>query len=234
MKKVIWLLIIVFLATLVIIFNVNVNTWQGINYEWHTISIPLYLKILDFFDRHYNYKQLVKRITIDARTDQKCVMRIFEWTYKNIKKVPENFPIIDDHVWHIIVRGYGATDQFSDVFTTLCNYARLKAFYGIVYTKDKKSRIVLSFVRLYKEWTVFDPYNGIYFENKEGNIADIEDIRKNRYIIKNISDDTKLNFDYKKYLENLSTIQDIGLNRANIQSPLRRIIFEVKKWLKIK
>lgn len=236
MKRILKSLLYIFLilATVVLILNLKVTTRQGINYQWRSIKIPLYLKILDFFDRHYNYIELVKRIVKDAKTDEECAMRIFEWTYENIKKIPPGLPIIDDHVWHIIVRGYGACDQISDVFTTLCNYAGIDAFYEIVYTKDYLSGIPLSFVRLDKKWKVFDPYNGVYFKNMDGKISSVPEIKNSDWLVVNLKDTEKNEFDYKRYFENLPDIKEVGLKKANIQSPIRRLIFEISKKIKPK
>lgn len=236
MKKFLFILlcIIILLTGIAVILNINVTTRQGINFQWHTIKIPLYLKVLDFFDRHYNYKQLVKNIVRGAKTEEERVMKIFEWTHNNIRKIPNGYPIIDDHVWHIIVRGYGAIDQSSDVFTTLCNYAGVDAFFLNIPTENRSSRISLSFVRLNKRWRIFDPYNGVYFKNKNGVIASIDEIKSNNWRVENIGGVDSLDFDYKRYLINLPTIKNIGLSRPSIQSPLRRIIFEVKRWIKIK
>jgi len=222
--------IIIVITGILVILNMNVSTRQGINYQWRTIRIPLYLKIQDFFDRHYNYKELTKRIIRDTKTDKERVMKIFEWTYQNIKRVPDGFPVIDDHVWHIIIRGYGVFDQSADVFTTLCNYAGVDAFFSIIYTKDKTSQIPLSFIRLDKRWRIFDSYNGIYFKNKNGDIASIDDIKNSNYKIVSIGEIK--HFDYNVFFENLPVIKEIGLKRANIQSPLKRLIFELKKWIK--
>ena len=46
---------------------------------------------------------------------KKKTLKIFIWTHKNIRKAPEGLPVIDDHVWHTIIRGYGINDQSSDV-----------------------------------------------------------------------------------------------------------------------
>lgn len=236
MKKSLCLLLccIVVITGIFVILNIPVATRQGINYQWHTIRLPLYLKVLDFFDRHFNYKQLVKRIVKDADTDREKVMKIFEWAHQNIKAdVPKDWPIIDDHVWYIIVRGYGAKDQFSDVFTTLCNYAAIDAFYSWVYTQDRKQRIPLSFVRIDKKWVVFDPYHGIYFKARNDELADVEAIRSgSSWTIEAL--DEKPTIDYAIYFDNLPSIERMELKRSNIQSPLRRIMFEVKEWLKVK
>lgn len=235
MKKIIVAITVVTIifSCLAAILNIDVVTKQCINFQCATIKIPLYLKLLGFLDRHYNYKRLVAGILKGAATQEEKAVNLFAWTSNNIKKAPEGFPIVDDHVWYIIVRGYGASDQSSDVFVTLCNYAGLKAFYRIVYTKDRKSAIVLSFVELGGKWAVFEPYNGVYFENNSGLPASVGDIKSNNWKARNISG-TGGDIDYGKYFENLPDNIHKGFSRAEMQSPLKRIFFEFKKWLKIR
>lgn len=217
------------LVVIIIILNFKVTTKQGINYNVQTLKIPLYLKVLDFFDRHYNYEQLVRTILSGVKTDHERVTRIFEWTYNNIKRAPEGLPIIDDHVWYIIVRGYGVSDQFCDVFAALCNYAEVEVYYSWVYTTDCLKRIPLSFVRIDGEWTVFDPYRGIYFKNKNGHLATLDEIKNNNWQIERIGAIEKLDIDYKDYFINLSSMKRARVERSNIQSPFRRFIFELNK-----
>src|SRR3989338_7277520 len=88
----------------IVLLNIEVTSLQGINGQIHAIRMPLYLKMLDFFDRHYNYMLLTKRITGDARTDEEKTLKLLGWTHANIRKIPDGFPVVDDHVWHIIVR----------------------------------------------------------------------------------------------------------------------------------
>lgn len=223
-------MLIVFAVGLIAILNIKVTTRQGINYRWHTIRMPLYLKILDFFDRHYNYEELTKRIIGDTKTDKERIMKIFEWTCQNIRKVPDSFPIIDDHVWHIIIRGYGMPDQSSDVFATLCNYAGVDAFFLMIKPKDQTLETPLSFVKLDKKWRVFDPYNRVYFKNKNGDLASIDDINKGDWEIVSIGEIKKL--DYRIIFQYVPALNKVSLKRSNIQSPLRRIIFEVRKLIK--
>jgi hypothetical protein len=227
------LLLFILAVAFIAIANLEVETQQGINYKWKAIKIPLGLKALNFLDRHYNYKFLVKNIIRGAKTDEEKALSIFNWTHANLKKDIKGLPIIDDHVWYTIVRGYGASDQFSDVFVTLCNYSGLSAFYGIVYNKNKDSNLSLSFVKINGKWFVFDPYSGVYFKNKANNLADIEDLKLNNYQLVTINSETP-DIAYEQYLPNLPEVVNIGFNRANIQSPFRRIIYEVRKWLKLK
>lgn len=222
---------LVILAAIIVCLNIKVTTQQGINFQVQTIRIPLYLKIIDFMDRHYNYKQLVKRIIKDEHDKQKRVMEIFSWAYHHIKKQPESLPVIDDHVWHIIVRGYGAYDQSCDVFSTLCNYAGIESFYDIVPSKDKYEKILLSFVRIQNRWYVFDPYNGVYFVNTEGKLVDIAEIKSGDCQLKSLGMPKKAVLNYSNYLDNLPNIKELTLRRARIQSPFKRLVYEVRKHL---
>lgn len=235
MRKKIFLLLL-FCSFIIIgaILNINVTVKQGINYHVYTTRIPLFLKIVDFIDRHYHYKQLIKSIVYDGNDKQERIMKIFAWTHKNIRKQPEALPVIDDHVWNIIVRGYGVADQSSDVFTTLCNYAGAEAFFSFIFNKNKNSMIPLSFVKLNSRWSIFDPYYGVYFKNNDGILADTREIKERNYKLRYI-EGIKNYTDYEAYFENIpDNISVTGLERAQIQSPFRRFIFEVKKWTKIK
>jgi hypothetical protein len=155
-------------------------------------------------------------------------MRIFSWTHNNIRKAPKELPVVDDHVWHIIVRGYGVKDQSQDVFTTLCNIAGVGAFFSGIYAEDSSGVIILSFVKIQEKWYVFDAYRGVYFKDKHGRLADIGS--KNEWLAATL--DGQPDIDYTPYLKNLPTIKDIGLNRSNTQSPFNRLLFEIKKILR--
>ena len=194
--------------------------------------MPLYIKIIEFLDRDYHYEELVGRICLGRGSDKDKVLALFEWTHQNIKRdIPKGWPIVDDHVWHIILRGYGARDQFSDIFTTLCNYAGINAFFTWVYTSDGKKRIPLSFVKIKGRWSIFDPYHGTYFKNRNGEITDIEEIKsKSTWSVESL--DGKSDINYTAYFVNLPSVKHAGLSRASTQSPLNRLRYEIKKWLK--
>ena len=225
--KIILLLMALLLSVMILILPVS--TRQGINYSVRTIKIPLYIKAIEFLDRDYHYKELVKRITQGCKSEKDRVMALFEWTHRNIKRdIPEGWPIVDDHVWHIIVRGYGVSDQLSDVFTTLCNYAGVEAFFTCVYGSNQTGRIPLSFLKIEGKWCIFDPFNGSYFKNKNGEFADIEELKSgSNWSIESLNG--KPGRDYAVYFANLTSVEKIGLTRANIQSPLNRLLFELKK-----
>jgi hypothetical protein len=231
MKKAI-LFAVLFLTGIILLLNIQVTTRQGINYRVSTFKIPLYLKTLDFYDRHFNYKRLVRQITAGQNSDKAKVMSIFSWTAKTILPQPKELPVVDDHVWHIIVRGYGTGDQPSDVFTTLCNYAGFDAFFYRVTNKGKTLRIPFSFVKIKGRWYLFDPQQGIYFLNREGSLAALEDLVKGNYQEVNIRNPGQPGPDYSQLFSEVTQIDCERyhyFSRANIQSPLNRLIYAVKK-----
>lgn len=213
------------------ISNINVTTRQGINYTVYTLKIPLYLKMLDFYDRHFNYKWLVHRIIDGKAAEEEKVMAIFNWTIENIAKQPKELREVDDHVWHIIVRGYGTHDQFSDVFTTLCNYADIDAFFARISNKDKTSNLPLSFVRINGKWRIFDPYNRSYFTKKDNSLAAIQDIAEGNWTTKSLEEG--LGSSRTQYADYISEIILINpekshkWSRANIQTPINRFFYAI-------
>ncbi len=140
------------------------STRQGINYQVAVRSIPAYAKTLGFLYRHFEYQRLAGEITRGKRSPQERVLAVFDWTTQNIHSVPEGFPVVDDHVLHIIIRGYGTDDQKADVFTTLSTYAGVPAFWQ--WTKQPSGAVlVVSFARIGQEWVVFDVAKGIAFRS---------------------------------------------------------------------
>ena len=59
-KKIIFFLTCIFLLIIFIIANIETTRSIVINQKVTVYNISLYVKILDFYDRHYNYKYLVK------------------------------------------------------------------------------------------------------------------------------------------------------------------------------
>lgn len=219
------------LVSFFLFLNIRVSTYQGVNYKVRKISIPLYLKIFDFFHRHYHYEQLSKEITKGALTDEEMVLKIFEWTRLNIKDNPAELPVIDDHVWHIIIRGYGVSDQISDVFTTLCNYAGFKSFFHVVSSDGEKKIIVISFVVINNKLVAFDPYRSIYFRDKNGDLAYIKN-GSFAYAKKITPSGQSPDFDYGPYLKNIGKVVYGGLNRSDIQTPINRLRFKLSQYFR--
>lgn len=231
MRKIGVLVITVLVLFLMLIFllNIKVTTLKGIDYKVKALKIPLYLKILDFYDRHYNYAWLTKEITQGKASQREKVMAVFAWTVENLKEKPETLRAVDDHVWHTIIRGYATRDQYSDVFSTLCNYAGIRAFF----LKDRY-RHYFSFVNVDGQWCVFDPAQGAFFASETGSLIPVPGF-KNGWRIFDIKGrrSQELEAAYAQHAQELAQIDFEGSfhwSRANIQSPLMRMRYGFKKW----
>lgn len=235
MKKRYLVLIFIFLLFLgsIAFLNKKVTILQGVDYKVSKITLPLYLKVLNFYDRHYNYKWLAKRITghLDKKEDK--ILRLFHWTYETIRPQPESLPVMDSHVWDVYIRGYGVSDNFHDLFTTLCNYIGADAFFSALHIKDSGRGIQLSFVRIKRGWVAFNPHKGFYFRNHTGGLATIEEIIEQDWHIVKLSQTDISKVNYEQYLvENLPRMEKLGssLLRANTQSPINRLRFQLHRW----
>ncbi len=228
------IVILLFLCSIALL-NKKVTILQGVDYKVSRITLPLYLKVLNFYYRHYNYKWLAKQITghLDTREDK--ILRLFHWTYETIKRQPEGFPIMDSHPWDVYVRGYGVSDNFHDLFTTLCNYIGVNAFFDTIYSENPHRALQLSFVRIKRGWVALDPCRGIYFRNHTGGLATIEEIDEQDCHVVNLNQASSISITYyeKFFGENLPNIIEkigSGFTRANTQSPINRLKLQLHKW----
>lgn len=226
------LLAVVIILFAVLVLNIKVTSYQGKDYQLSILKVPLFLKIMDFFNRHYHYKLTAEEIVQEARTEEEKVLRIFYWTHKNIKKPPPGFPIIDDHVYNIIIRGYGTDDQSADVMATLCTYVGLPAAWIKIRPRDSQVWHGVTVVNIQGRKLLLDPYFGNYFRNKEGKIASIDDIIWDPSLVEKAKFKPLFRgVEYVKYFEDLKPIGKSISIKENQQMPLPRLNYELKKWL---
>ena len=240
-KKIIFIIVtICLLSAFVSLLNIEVTTQQGVNYVVSTKKIPLCLKTLGYFYRHFAYKQLIKEIIKDGQSDEEKVLAVFKWTHENVGEVPENFPIIDDHILNIIIRGYGTCDQSADVFCMLCEYAGIPAAWVLISppeeTGPKKAKLAVSLVKLNGEWKLFDTYFDNYFLNENGEVATVEELIANPDLVNQAKHRPVIvGYAYTAYFAGLRNISDKDLwKRGKPQMPIYRLMSEAKKLLKIK
>jgi hypothetical protein len=151
-----------------VVANWPVSTRQGIDFEVSTIELPLYVKALDFIQRDAGYRQLASRIVPADSTAEARALALFAWTREHIRDVPPSLPVVDDHVLHIVIRGYGTDDQKADVFATLATYAGVRAYWALI---GEAPKLALSFAQVDGRWRVFDVANGIVFHTSGGELA---------------------------------------------------------------
>jgi hypothetical protein len=220
-----FIVIVVLLLSMLGALCMPVPTRQGINYKVRTYYIPFYIKMIEFIDRDYHYKRLVKEITHNARDDEDKVLRIFHWCTENVAHQPDGLPVVDDHPLHIIIRGYGGGDQLEDIFTILCVYAGYEACYQAFHDKEGKAFFV-SFVKIGSAWYAFSAYHNMYV------------MRNNRLVsIRELLDDPNLiepfvravlYFDSEAFMKQLRTADFDQLRmRTQGQNPFRRLRYYI-------
>jgi len=133
---------------IIVAANFPVTTRQGIDYAVSARKIPLYIKLMQFFERDYYYRSLAKDITLHSANQKDKALKLFVWTARNIHRQPENFPVVDDHIMNIIIRGYGTADQSADVFTTLCEYSAMPGCFLTMRSPDGKEFLTASIISI--------------------------------------------------------------------------------------
>jgi transglutaminase-like putative cysteine protease len=146
-----------------------VQTRQGINYEVQEHTIPLYIKLGRFVMRDIEQRRLVRTIVGDMPGSVDAVERLYAWVRARIHAgTPEGLSVIDDHVWHIIVRGYGEADQVADVLATLCTYAGMPARVLLVGPPGAQPVHAITMVYLEEAWRPVDAFYGVLLRSESG------------------------------------------------------------------
>lgn len=211
-----------------------VSTRQGIDYAITVQRLPLYVKAFRFMDRDREYRRLTGEALQGAVSDGERVLALYRWTRAHVRPTPEGFPIVDDHILHIIIRGYGQPDQAADVFTMLSTYAGLPAFWRRVRLQPKDPGVVLSFVRLADGWTVFDVAQGLAFVDQRGRPMPLEALLGQPTLITTVAAGRSPNVSsYRSYLERAQPVVPPPVLRAQMQMPWPRLAYEVKRALRL-
>jgi hypothetical protein len=228
-KKAVVVLSAIILSGALLALNMETGIRQGVNFEVHDVRMPLYVKLLDFWTRHKHYGLLTKQIVGDAEKDGDKLLRLFEWTTKNIRPVPAGFPVIDDHVDNIIIRGYGTDDQSADVFSTLAAYAGFNSVMKALTPDVCNCRYTVSFVESNGRILVFDTFSHFYFVNSGGEIASVDDIKRNPGMIRKTVGDYRLygKYDYFRIYEGITAPKKTKWTRADMQMPAKRLAYMV-------
>ena len=218
------------ILALVAALHLPATTKQGVNFQVSTYRIPLYVKVIDFLYRDAKYKLLAREATRGCSTDEEKVLAAFAWTRANIRPTPGGWPAVDDHILHIIIRGYGLEDQMADVFTTLTTYAGVPGFWKPLRVPDASGVLILAFAKIGDRWAVFDVSRGLMFRDRQGRFLDA----------RALAADPKLVFltpkvpsirgtPYAKFVERLDPFTVPPVLRAEQQMPISRLALEVRE-----
>lgn len=221
----------------VVLFSVGLRatatTRQGVNFAVQQHEIPLYVKSIDFLHRHYAYQRIAREATAGQLSDQDRALAVLAWTRRNIRPTPKGFPVIDDHILDIIIRGYGVDDQMADVFSTLCTYAGIPAFWLLPESVPHGPvPPILSFAKIDGAWRVFDVANGVVFVNAEGHLLSLESLLENPMLVASVTKQAPQQMSYATYLEKLRPFTAPDILRAEKQMPWPRLVFEIRQFFR--
>lgn len=221
------------------VFFIPAKTKQSVDSALVVKSIPLGFKIVEFLDRDYHYRELVKEIVKECRTDEEKVRAVFEWTCKNIRTdYPNGWTLVDDHIWNSVVRGYGNQSASAEVFTTLSTYAGCPAAAYRAQAEGSTKKIVLSVARINGRFYLFDSARCNIFLKQDGSLATLDDIIEdpsiaaravNRPVIRGVN--------YEDYFKRLKKVERFRTIRPELQMPLGRLKFELLRlagFIKVK
>ena len=242
------------MVSCIIFLNSKGTRFTGINYLIIKEEISNFKKITDFYERHNNYKRLVKKINNNDKKKDKQILDITNWVYRNIKKISTGNDIIDSHPWTIIERKLGANDQFSDILSILLVYSDIDSFFISEFNKINNP---LTFFKYKNNWSLIDPYHGFYFLNTKNQFCNLNEHKYKKCIIyhlefgkvtndnlnkifynKNFENLTKLNSYYNFLLKDLpesEIIDSINIyhrgGRSYIQKPFHRLIYQFQNLI---
>jgi hypothetical protein len=202
-----------------------VTTRQGVNFVVTSHSLPLYAKALDFLDRDSNYRRLTAQVMSGATTDEAKVRAAAEWTTANIRETPPGFPVVDDHTWNIIVRGYGQDDQQASVFTTLLAYAGVRAYWIFI---GPRPELTLSLALVDGAWRAIDVSNHVIFRAAGGRLATAGDLAADHALAARQGPANFHGLPYARFFDRFAAPDPPDLTHPEMQMAGPRLWFEAR------
>jgi hypothetical protein len=207
------------------------TTRQGIDFAVTEHRIPLYVKALAFMHRHHQHRLLAARICEGKTSDLERVMAVFDWTHRNIRPTPEGWPIVDDHVIDIAIRGHGLSDQMADLFATLSVYAGVPAFFRVL-GDPGHSRLVVAFALIDGRWVPFDVQRHLVFRNRRGSLASVDDLLDDPALVEEQAQGIRIGDEEYSTLVSRRTLSPFvipGTLRATLHQPWPRMRYELRR-----
>jgi len=95
--------------------------------------------------------------------------------------------------------------------------------------KGRKECIIVSAVLLDGRYILFDTYRGNLFFNRNGNLASIDDFRKDPFLVSLAKNRPLINgVSYEDYFNHVVPIKKLRTPRAKLQMPFSRLMYKMK------
>ena len=199
----------------------------GVNHVVSRSSVPLWKKAAEFIERDDHLRTAAHLALAHVSGDEQKAFAALQWTRAGITLAPPDRPIIDDHIWNVIERGYGQADQLADVFTTLLTYEGVPSYWREI--GRSPMTVPLSYVWIGERWRVFDVARGIAFRTASETLATPTDIAADSGIVRRAAQEAAA-ADVDSYVARFDGYQPPDrpdILRAELQMPRRRLIFEL-------
>ena len=218
------------IAAALVIANWPVATRFGLNYQPSSKRIPLYEKVINFLSRDLQTRRLAKEIVAGASTDEEKFLKMFSWVTEHVRPTPPGFPVVDDHPLHILIRGYGASDQRTEAFVLLTGYAGIRAVSVKLRPPGSDRDIMVALVQWEGRTCVVDVVNRLMFRNEEGQLADLSELMAHPEWIAKASHGLVLGkVPYTQYLLELRHHQKKTFSRTDAQRTWARFKQELAR-----
>ncbi|MBI4347193.1 MAG: hypothetical protein HY553_10085 [Elusimicrobia bacterium] len=222
-------LIVGLLLAIVVVANAPTTTSVFVDYRPEPVTQPLYAKVISFFHRDIQMRQLADRIAGDARGPREKAERLLRWTNANVRRTPAGMPVVDDHPYHIVVRGYGEPDQAADVFANLAAYAGIDG--GLVRSVAENGSILYAFAVLEIDGAqrLFDVREGHAFRDRNGALASVDELRRDLTLVDGLRPPSEARG--VPYAALISRLEAGPHRRPSDQMPLSRLLNELGRIL---
>jgi hypothetical protein len=209
--------------------TIPVTGFEGIDGRIIVHRMPLWEKVARFYLRHVEFERWAREAAGGETDPQRRVLKLMDWTIKNVRHITPDLPLIDDHISHIVLRRYGNDGQLAEVFTALTTYTGNQGRWEAYRPPGARERVVLSFVESDSGWWVFDLWNGGWFETHAGQIATIHDFRHPEQLRRQGQAPEVLNgTPYLDYFKDLNRVWKRSFSRARGQMPWHRLLMELR------
>lgn len=213
------------LILLVMVGHVLTTGFKGVDDTVSVHQMPFWEKTAKFYLRHVEFERWAKEAAGEETDPQRRVLKLMDWTMKNVRHIPPGWPLIDDHISHNVLRHYGNDGQLAEVFTAFTTYTGNEGRWEAYHPPGAKERVALSFVESEDGWWVFDLWNGGWFETPSGRIATIDDFRHPEQLRRHGQAPEVLNgTPYLDYYRDLDRVFQRSFSRARGQMPWHRLL----------
>lgn len=200
-----------------------VTTRSGLNYQVTTRRITLFEKAVHFLSRDLQTRRLVAEMTRGARGADERLLRLFEWAVAHVRATPAGFPVVDDHPWHILIRGSGAPDQRTEAFALLASYAGFPAAAASLTAVGTDARLIVAAVRTGPRTLVFDVNHDLIFRNARGECADWKELVRDPALVRRVAGELTVEGEpYEHFFQEAGSLTP-RFDRMEAQKPWARL-----------